>query len=303
MEARGLAIDLFCIMHDHDPYGHCPNSIPTLARLLREDPRKLRRLLDELLVHKVIKQSEDRPEFFYSSRMIRDEAIRAKRRSNGKLGGNPKLKVDPTSPEHLPNISPTSRQHLANISPTSPEDLENIFKTSPEHLADISITSQRTRSEEIRHDNELSENEVNHLDNALSKDRLTLEEESCTPPSSSSSSSSSKKRNKTIVEMPEESAFDLPALWKELCPDLPQVREITPKRRQKIRSRIKEHHSIDWWKDLFAMISGIPFLNGENKTGWRASFDWVIENPDNAIKVLEGKYASKEDHTVSSNSG
>ena len=119
MEARGLAIDLFCIMHDHDPYGHCPNSIPTLSRLLREDPRKLRRLLDELLLHKVIKPSEERPEYFYSSRMIRDEAIRAKRRSDGKLGGNPKLKGDPTSPELLADFSRTSPELLPNISPNS----------------------------------------------------------------------------------------------------------------------------------------------------------------------------------------
>ena len=32
------------------------------------------------------------------------------------------------------------------------------------------------------------------------------------------------------------------------------------------------------------------FLRGDNKRGWKASFDWLFENDKNWVKVYEGNY-------------
>ncbi|MCL5284193.1 MAG: hypothetical protein M1313_00295 [Nitrospirae bacterium] len=84
---------------------------------------------------------------------------------------------------------------------------------------------------------------------------------------------------------------DLPILWKTHCPSLPQIRETTQKRRDKIQIRLKEHPDPSWWVEVMTAIEKSAFCRGENRSGWRATFDWLIENQDNAIKVLEGKYS------------
>jgi len=43
-------------------------------------------------------------------------------------------------------------------------------------------------------------------------------------------------------------------------------------------------------KKLFEKAQASKFLRGDNRTGWRASFDWIFENPENWVKVLEGNY-------------
>ena len=37
-------------------------------------------------------------------------------------------------------------------------------------------------------------------------------------------------------------------------------------------------------------MTEIPFLEGQNDRGWVATFDWIIANDNNAVKVLEGNY-------------
>ncbi|MHB1933645.1 MAG: hypothetical protein ACYCR5_04585 [Leptospirillum sp.] len=96
--------------------------------------------------------------------------------------------------------------------------------------------------------------------------------------------------SKSVVETPKNPAIDLAALWKEFCPGFPQVREISPRRKNLIRQRLKEHPEKSWWEELFSLMNSLPFLQGNNDRGWTATFDWVIANSDNALKVLEGKY-------------
>ena len=42
-------------------------------------------------------------------------------------------------------------------------------------------------------------------------------------------------------------------------------------------------------------IKASPFLLGENRNGWQASIDFLVANPDNIMKTLEGKYDKEED--------
>ncbi|CEP94657.1 phage protein [[Clostridium] sordellii] len=76
------------------------------------------------------------------------------------------------------------------------------------------------------------------------------------------------------------------------CNRLPKVIKITDKRKKSIDSRIKEYNQETIYK-VFDTVANNKFLNGDNDRGWKADFDWIV-NPNNFIKVLEGKYNNQE---------
>jgi hypothetical protein len=83
-------------MHAADPYGHLlvNGSAPSdaeLTRLVRATSvKELRRVRQELLHHGVLSVTADG--VLYSRRMVRDEQNAAKKREDGKKGGNPQLR-------------------------------------------------------------------------------------------------------------------------------------------------------------------------------------------------------------------
>ena len=84
---------------------------------------------------------------------------------------------------------------------------------------------------------------------------------------------------------------DLASAWNShTTAPIPRCRELSPARRKQITARLKER-PISSWREVFTRINDSPFCRGETERGqWKASFDWIIGNADNAIKVLEGKY-------------
>ena len=46
-------------------------------------------------------------------------------------------------------------------------------------------------------------------------------------------------------------------------------------------------------KLVFEKAQASSFLKGDNKRGWKASFDWFFENDKNWVKVYEGNYDDK----------
>ena len=105
----------------------------------------------------------------------------------------------------------------------------------------------------------------------------------------------------SLVDSQKKCEIDLCDLWKTHCPSLPQIRELTKKRKDKIKSRLKEHPDPAWWIQVFTLIEASDFCKGNSSTGWKASFDWIIDNSDNALKVLEGKYSNTGGNHVASN--
>ena len=82
---------------------------------------------------------------------------------------------------------------------------------------------------------------------------------------------------------------------------LSQVADITDRRQGLILARaedlVKIFEAVDapqgFW-GLFGKVTGSQFLRGENKLGFKADFDWVL-NKSNFTKIMEGKYdAPKE---------
>jgi hypothetical protein len=82
--------------------------------------------------------------------------------------------------------------------------------------------------------------------------------------------------------------------WELLCdkhPSLSRIKEISSKRRSKIRKRI-EKELFRNYRVIFTAIEEQPFLLGINERGWTISFDWLIENDTNYLKIIEKKYVT-----------
>src|SRR5262245_6189219 len=107
LAARGLWIELLCIMHDCEPYGHLvdkherPMALTTIRNLVL--PRKdedVGDLLDELEAAGVIYFTKNEPRILFSKRMVEDGDFSAQQAEFGRKGararyGNGKTKKEP----------------------------------------------------------------------------------------------------------------------------------------------------------------------------------------------------------------
>jgi len=130
MGARGLWIEMMCLMHDGQPYGHLTIdaeaiSIADLARLVGEPVPAVKRWVSELRAKKVFSETDDG--LIYSRRMVRDEDVRdrraaggsnggehgAKGASHGSKGGRPKTAKTPVDDAERGQTKPPSEPPLA----------------------------------------------------------------------------------------------------------------------------------------------------------------------------------------------
>jgi hypothetical protein len=84
------------------------------------------------------------------------------------------------------------------------------------------------------------------------------------------------------------------AAWNENHGALSKVLALTDRRREKIRTRIRGGLTIERFTEAVKLCATTRFLTGGNDRMWRASFDWLIENDSNLLKVLEGQYADSD---------
>lgn len=93
---------------------------------------------------------------------------------------------------------------------------------------------------------------------------------------------------------------DIIAIYHEVLPMLPKVREWTPARQALLRSRWREsdkRQSLDWWRRYFTFVRDkCPFLVGKSEQPGRGPFladlEWLIR-PTNMPKVIEGRYQDR----------
>lgn len=76
-------------------------------------------------------------------------------------------------------------------------------------------------------------------------------------------------------------------LWNSRLKSLPKIQKMTPARKRKIKSAIKDKTS---FTDLFDKVAESDYLMGKVKR-WNATFDWVLK-PENRQKIMEGNYGS-----------
>ena len=100
---------------------------------------------------------------------------------------------------------------------------------------------------------------------------------------------------------------EIKEMWTETCPGFPKLFTISEARKNKMRLRIAEmgglEKALPLIKQIFEKMQQSKFLKGDNKRGWKASFDWLFENDKNWVKVYEGNYDNKPEQTVATRYG
>ncbi len=151
-------------------------------------------------------------------------------------------------------------------------------------------TSQPTTSTEVKN---IRSKEYNIID---------IKQESGSNDQLSSASDEAK-----AVEQAKPKAEKLPfkeikEMWNETCPGFPKLFTISEARKNKMRLRIAEMGGVEkalpLLKQIFTKMQKSNFLKGDNKRGWKASFDWLFENDKNWVKVYEGNYDNKPEQTA-----
>lgn len=107
---RGIWIEILCLLHESEQRGKLmlngqPMSDDVLARLLGLDKQILTKALTSLLTSGVASRDEETGALV-NRRMIRDEEIRKARAKCGKMGGNPRLLKQKSTPQV--NQNPTT---------------------------------------------------------------------------------------------------------------------------------------------------------------------------------------------------
>jgi len=95
--ARGLWMEMLCIMHDAEPYGHLLNngvavSNKQLAQLAGIGLPEVQKYMCELELAGVYSRTDDK--VIYSRKMVRDKAKSEQAKGWGSTGGNPELVGD-----------------------------------------------------------------------------------------------------------------------------------------------------------------------------------------------------------------
>lgn len=95
---------------------------------------------------------------------------------------------------------------------------------------------------------------------------------------------------------------DIFSKWNSLCSSIPTLSKITAiggTRRRHLKARFMEKTFSNNIDQIFNLIKSSDFLMGkkpgrDNQQPWKASFDWLIDNDNNYLKILEGRYNNKD---------
>lgn len=77
--------------------------------------------------------------------------------------------------------------------------------------------------------------------------------------------------------------------YQALCRDLTPCHQLTPRIREKIQACYRLGYNQYRFVPIFAKAGASAFLQGDNKRGWKASLDWLLE-PAHLQEVVDGKY-------------
>lgn len=89
-----------------------------------------------------------------------------------------------------------------------------------------------------------------------------------------------------------QAAFELYNVTAEKA-GLPKCQVLSQKRKSHLKLRLKECGGIDGWKVALEKVAGSSFLTGGGPKGWRASFDFLMQE-SSFIKLMEGTYDDRK---------
>ena len=86
-------------------------------------------------------------------------------------------------------------------------------------------------------------------------------------------------------------------LFHKCCPSFPKILKLSGTRKHKIKLRLEEmNNDLILLKKVFDTMEKSKFLRGDNKGEWKATFDWIFDNSNNWVKVIEGNYNDKNNN-------
>lgn len=101
--------------------------------------------------------------------------------------------------------------------------------------------------------------------------------------------------NFPVVEKPQCPHQEIIALYHQVLPQCPRIRDWTPARAVQLRARWNEdekRQSLDWWKKFFEYIAQSDFLTGRTAKPFFADLEWITKSK-NFVKIREGNYENK----------
>lgn len=144
------------------------------------------------------------------------------------------------------------------------------------------INEQTTTSKEIKN--------IRNKEISISEDIDTKKSRKAASPSASDEAQAEEPAEKIPFA-------EIKNLWNSTCTGFARLVVISDNRRNKIRNRVAEMGGVEKAlpiiKTIFEKAQASSFLKGDNKRGWKASFDWFFENDKNWVKVFEGNYDEK----------
>jgi DNA-binding Lrp family transcriptional regulator len=92
--------------------------------------------------------------------------------------------------------------------------------------------------------------------------------------------------------------------WNVICGNfVPKIIQLTEVRKNRLKKRISEwgntpEEALATFKKICELITVSDFLCGRAKIKWTATFDWLIVNENNWIKIIENNYGNKKIRNV-----
>ena len=86
------------------------------------------------------------------------------------------------------------------------------------------------------------------------------------------------------------------ALYHEVLPLCPRIRDWTSARATQLRARWnedKKRQNLDWWREYFLYVGKCDFLMGKTTKPFFADLEWITKS-GNFTKIREGKYENRE---------
>lgn len=135
--ARGLWIEMTCIMHECEPYGHLAVNgkaldAAQLCRLVGEPAAAVKKLMAELEDAGVFSRTD--AGCIFSRRMVKDEQLRNIRAKAGKMGGNPNL------------LNQKLKQMVKQSAKQSPTPSSSSSSSSSENLPSVVLNTQNQKT-------------------------------------------------------------------------------------------------------------------------------------------------------------
>lgn len=89
--------------------------------------------------------------------------------------------------------------------------------------------------------------------------------------------------------------------YNSICVSFAKVTALSGDRQKHIGARLKQY-SIEQIETVFRKAEASSFLKGKNNRGWKANFDWLL-NETNFAKVLDGNYDDKHGNGAGGDTG